>query len=183
MIASDLRTMTLEAYADTIIPGDKRWADDRAIAGVCEGGGAVAAGAIPVLESPECGFEPMLDGLYVALNAHAERYCREHGLPVDASAPFVGLSFEHRTALARTLMAAEHPENMMWRGIAMFSFMAWDTGAHMHTAEAMRAGHPGLLTLGFAPPDADGLWRFPDFSYGRPLASPHPDTTPTGSPA
>ncbi|WP_372974782.1 DUF5987 family protein [Microbispora sp. GKU 823] len=27
------------------------------------------------------------------------------------------------------------------------------------------------------------MWRFPAFSYGRPLARLHPDTTPSGSPA
>jgi hypothetical protein len=65
----------------------------------------------------------------------------------------------------------------------MFSNMAWDTGGYMHTVDALAAGHPGLLTLGFAPPDADGLWRFPNYSYGRPLAQIHPNTTPSGSPA
>ena len=39
------RTATLEAYADTIIPGSKRTAKDRAIAGVVSDGGAVQAGA------------------------------------------------------------------------------------------------------------------------------------------
>ncbi|HYS37141.1 MAG TPA: DUF5987 family protein, partial [Pseudonocardiaceae bacterium] len=43
--------MTLEAWADTIIPGEKRWPDDRAIAGVSTGGGSVAAGAIEVLQT------------------------------------------------------------------------------------------------------------------------------------
>jgi hypothetical protein len=53
----------------------------------------------------------------------------------------------------------------------------------MHTTDAIAAGHVGLATIGFAPPDADGLWRFPAYSYGRQLATLHPDTTPSGSPA
>ena len=65
----------------------------------------------------------------------------------------------------------------------MFSNMAWDIGAYMHIADALASGHPGLLTLGFAPPDADGLCRFPDYTYGRPLAKIHPNTTASGSPA
>jgi hypothetical protein len=65
----------------------------------------------------------------------------------------------------------------------MFSFMAWDTGAASHTTEALAAGHPGLTTMGFAAPDADGLWRFPDYSYRRELAPIHPHTTATGDPA
>jgi len=49
--------------------------------------------------------------------------------------------------------------------------------------DALKAGHPGLLALGYQLPDADGLWRFPKFSYRRKLAELHPDTTPSGSPA
>ena len=45
--------------------------------------------------------------------------------------------------------------------LALFSNMAFDSAAHRHTTEALAAGHPGLLTLGFAEPDADGLWRLP----------------------
>ncbi|SCE24188.1 hypothetical protein GA0115246_112984 [Streptomyces sp. SolWspMP-sol7th] len=59
--------------------------------------------------------------------------------------------------------------------------MAFDTGAHLHTAEAIAAGHPGLSAIGFSAPDPDGLWRFPAFSYNRPLARLHPDTAPSGS--
>src|SRR5256885_1270850 len=55
--------------------------------------------------------------------------------------------------------------------------------AHLHTAEALAQGHPGLHWIGFRHPDDDGLFRFPEFSYGRQLAAHHPDTTPTGSPA
>lgn len=41
-----VRTMTLEAFADTIVPGEKRSPDDQAIAGAVTGGGAVVAGAV-----------------------------------------------------------------------------------------------------------------------------------------
>jgi hypothetical protein len=37
--------------------------------------------------------------------------------------------------------------------------------------------------MGYAKPGDDGLWRFADYSYGRPLARIHPDTTPAGNPA
>jgi enediyne biosynthesis protein E8 len=177
-----VRTMTLEAFADTIIPGEKRSPADRAVAGIAPGGGAVAAGAIAVLETPEGGMEPALDDLAAALNGHAARYCGQHGLDADPTAAFVGLSADHRIALVRHLVAAGHPERAMWVGLAMFSYMAFDTGAHLNTAQALAQGHPGLLTLGFSPPDPDGLWRFPNASYGRALARIHPDTTATGSP-
>ncbi|HTR62746.1 MAG TPA: DUF5987 family protein, partial [Candidatus Binataceae bacterium] len=43
---ADPTTLTLEAYADTLIPGEKRFPDDVAIAGVVTGPGAVQGGAI-----------------------------------------------------------------------------------------------------------------------------------------
>lgn len=179
----EVRTLTLEAFADTIIPGEKRHPGDRAVAGVSAGGGAVAAGAVPILETPEGGMEGALDDLAAALNGHARAYCGRNRLEPDPVLPFVGLCYDHRTALVQELVAPEHPEKMMWVGVAMFSYMAFDTGAHLHTAEALAAGHPGLRTLGFADPDQDGLWRFPDYSYGRRLSDLHPATDSTGSPS
>ena len=178
------RTMTLEAFADTIIPGAKRSPDDRAIAGAADGPGAVEAGAIELLETPATGITEGLDPLAQALNAHATTYAAEHGLTLDETVPaFVALPFDDRTALVGTLTTPGHPEKDGWVLLALFSNMAYDSAAHLSTPEAIAAGHPGLLAMGYAKPDSDGLWRFPQFSYGRRLASRHPDTTESGSPA
>jgi hypothetical protein len=177
-------TLTLEAFADTIVPGEKRGPDDRAIAGAMAGAGAVAAGALELLANPATGITEGVPGLASALNGHAEAYANDRDQALDPSLPpFTALSFGHRTAIVRELLAPGHPEKDLWVLLALFCFMAFDTGAHMHTTDAMATGHPGLATMGFAPPDADGLWRFTDFSYGRQLASVHPDTTPAGDPA
>ncbi|MEV4259047.1 DUF5987 family protein, partial [Spirillospora sp. NPDC049652] len=118
------------------------------------------------------------------LNRHAEAYAREHGRnPDDDVPPFVALDHADRAALVRTLTTPGHPEKDLWVLLALFCNMAFDTAAHMPTAEAMKAGHPGLAAMGFSPPDEDGLWRFPAFSYQRELAPVHPGTTSTGSPA
>jgi hypothetical protein len=176
------RTMTLEAFADTIIPGEKRGPGDRAIAGAAPGGGAVAAGAIELLEWPATGMTDGLDTLADGVNDHATAYAAEHALALDQSVPpFVALTFEHRTALVQRLTAPDHPEKEFWVLLALFSNMAFDIGAHRHTAEAIESGHPGLTAMRFAKPDADGRWRFPEFSYGRPLARLHPDTIASGS--
>jgi hypothetical protein len=178
------RTMTLEAFADTLVPGEPRSPGDRAIAGAAPGAGAVVAGAVELLETPATGMTTGLDGFVEALNAHAATYASEHRLPDDRSVPpFVALSFADRTALVQALTAPGHPEKELWVSLALFCFMAFDTAAHLHTVDAIAAGHPGLTLMGFAQPDPDGLWRFPDYSYGRPLAQLHPDTTSTGSPA
>jgi enediyne biosynthesis protein E8 len=177
-------TMTLEAFADTFVPGEKRWPEDVAVAGAAAGPGAVAAGAIELLETPATGVASGLEDLAETLNGHANAYAAEHGLTLDAGlAPFVALDFGHRTALIRALTAPGHPEKEFWILTALFCFMAFDTAAHTDTTSAIEASHPGLTMMGFAKPDPDGLWRFPDFSYGRQLARIHPHTTASGDPA
>jgi hypothetical protein len=176
-------TMTLEAFADTIIPGEKRFPGDRAVAGAAAGPGAVMAGAVELLRTPATGIHSDLAVLVRMLNERARAYADEHGLPPDPDVPaLVALSFADRTALVRSLVAPGHPEKDVWVLLALFSNMAFDTAAHMHTLDAIASDHPGLATLGLTKPDADGLWRFPQYSYSRPLAEMHPDTTPSGSP-
>ncbi len=179
-----IKVMTLEAFADTIVPGNKRWPGDRAVAGVSPDGGAVASGAMELLESDAGGLSQWLGGLAAMLNGHAQNYASEKAIELDETVPaFVSLDYDDRVALVLRLTAWDHPERQGWVNLVMFSNMAFDTGAHLHTVDALAAGHPGLKILGFAPPDADGLWRFPDYTYGRKLAEIHPATTESGSPA
>ncbi len=129
----------------------------------------------------------MSDGLgelVEILNEHAAGYAAERGIVIGAgAASFAALGFEQRTELVRGLTAPGHPEREFWILTALFCFMAFDTAAHAGTASALEDGHPGLVMMGFARPDPDGLWRFPDFSYGRQLARVHPGTTLSGDPA
>jgi enediyne biosynthesis protein E8 len=179
----DVQTMTLEAFADTIVPGVKRFPDDRAIAGVCDEPGSVECGALELLADPATGVAAGLVPLSGMLNGHAVSYAERVGLTLDTSVPaFVALEYDHRAALIVELVAWGHPERDGWVLLAQFSTIAYDSAAHRNTAEAMADGHPGLLQMGFAKPDDDGLWRFPDFSYGRELAKRHPNTTESGSP-
>ncbi|MCP2330775.1 DUF5987 family protein [Actinoalloteichus caeruleus] len=176
--------MTIEAFADTIVPGAKRSPGDAAIAGVSEGGGAVESGAFALLTDPASGFAEALGPLAAMLNGHARTFAEGRGAPPEETLPeFVALPYEERAALVLRLTAPDNPERDGWVALAMFSNMAFDTAAHLHTADAFAEGHPGLLTIGYAPADDDGLWRFADYSYGRVLAETHPDTTASGSPA
>ncbi|XVQ84276.1 DUF5987 family protein [Microbispora siamensis] len=176
--------MTLEAFADTIVPGNRRFPADRAVAGVSTTGGAVAAGAIELLQWDATGLSGGLDDYARSLNDHARAHAAQHGLRAGDDVPaFVRLPFEERTALVQVLTAPGHPEKSLWVLLALFCYMAYDSAAHVHTADAIAAGHPGLTAMGLARPGADGLWRFPAWSYGRPLARLHPDTTASGSPA
>ncbi|MER7898982.1 DUF5987 family protein [Streptomyces sp. NPDC096046] len=181
---ADDAVLTLEAYADTIVPGQKRWPEDRAVAGAVEDGGAVAAGAIELLRWDATGIHDDLENLADLANEHAQAYAEETGLALDGTVPpFVALGYEDRVALVRRLTAPGHPEKEFWVLLSLFCNMAFDSAAHLHTAEAIADGHPGLRAMGITAPGADGLWRFENFGYGRALARLHPDTTSTGSPA
>ncbi|CRK57509.1 hypothetical protein [Alloactinosynnema sp. L-07] len=179
-----VKTITLEAFADTIVPGEKRSPDDRAIAGVSTGGGAVQSGALEMLHHPATGITAGLESLVGMLNGHATNYAADKGITLDDTVPpFVALEFDDRVALIRILTTPGHPEKSGWVLLALFCNMAFDSAAHISTHDAIAEGHPGLLTIGFELPQKDGLWRFKDYSYGRQFAKPHPDTTATGSPA
>ncbi|GGU98063.1 hypothetical protein GCM10010182_13170 [Actinomadura cremea] len=178
-----VKRMTLEAFADTMIPGERRFPGDRTVAGAAPGPGAVAAGAVELLETPAAGIDRDLPELVTMLNEHARGHAERQGLDLDPDVPaFVALPFAERTALAQALLAPGHPENEAWILVALFCVMAFDTGAHMHTLDAIAQGHPGLVHMGLESPDPDGLWRFPSYSYGRRLADMHHDTTSSGSP-
>jgi hypothetical protein len=177
-------TATFEALADTVVPGTKRSAGDHAIAGAASGPGAVQAGAVALFAMPELGIGALLPTIAALLNARATAYALLHGVWLPPSRPaFVGLPFAHRTALIRQLVAPDGPDRLVWLSMAFVAGLAFDAAAHQDTAAAVRAGHPGLAWLGVPAPDADGLWRFPEHSYGVPLAAPHPATTASGSPS
>jgi hypothetical protein len=176
-------TQTLEAYADTLIPGEKRFPADRAIAGVVSGAGAVQAGAIEMMNFPPVGLQPALPGLALSINLHALLYAVVHRIVLDPTVPpFVALDFASRTALLVQLLDAEGREQPAFYGLAAVSFVAYHTAGYLPTVVAIRDGHPGLAAIGFPPPNPDGLWRFPEFSYRRVLAKAHPQSQ-GGNPA
>ncbi|WP_199791375.1 DUF5987 family protein [Streptomyces sp. 142MFCol3.1] len=177
-------TQTLEAFADTLIPGRRRFAGDVAVAGAVTGPGAVQAGVVDLLRSPELPVAPLLPEIAALLDARAVTYAalRLIWLP-PTHPPFVGLSFSDRTALVGGLFDPDDLDRPIWQVMSLLVGLAFDTAGQQDTVEALGQGHPGLTWLRFPEPDPDGLWRFPDFSYGRPLAALHPNTTASGSPA
>ncbi|PBC65504.1 hypothetical protein BKI49_03575 [Streptomyces sp. Tue6028] len=177
-------TQTIEAFADTLIPGQRRFPGDVVVAGAVTGPGAVQAGAVGLLESPELPVAPLLPAIAALLDARAVAYAalRLIWLPPTLP-PFVGLSFSDRTALVGGLFDPDDLDRPIWQVMSLLVGLAFDTAGQQDTGEALGQGHPGLTWLRFPEPDPDGLWRFPDFSYGRPLAALHPNTTASGSPA
>ncbi len=168
-------TQTLEAYADTLIPGEKRFPGDRAIAGVVSGAGAVQGGAIEMMNFPPVGFQPVLPLLAFSINVYAFLYALITGIALDQTVPpFVALDFASRTALLVAILGGNGADQQAFYGLASVCFVAYHTAGYLPTAVAIRDGHPGLAAIGFPPPNPDGLWRFPEFSYGRVLAKAHP---------
>jgi hypothetical protein len=181
---SDPETLTIEAVADTLIPGEKRFESDVAIAGVARGAGAVQAGAVEFMRFRGTGVGAVLPVFAAAVNAEALNYAGRHGIMPDPTLPpFVGFGYRDRKAMLDGLLnAGNGEEQLIWFALAGLVFLAYHTAGYLDTAEAVRRGHPGLEAIGFPMPDRDGLWRFPKFSYRRRLARLHPRTTRSGQP-
>jgi len=174
---------TLEAFADTLMPGTKRSVDDRAIAGAASGPGAVQAGALDLMRFPPAGVSDALPRFVAGLNARATQYAAAHVIVLDPTVPpLVALDFAQRTALLVELLDGTDPDQVASYALAALAFLAYHTAGHLPTIDAVRAGHPGLAAIGFPAPQDDGIWRFPEFSYGRVLATRHPRSR-RGSPA
>ncbi len=168
-------TQTLEAYADTLIPGEKRFPADQAIAGVVSGAGAVQGGAIEMMNFPPVGFGPVLPLLAFSINVYAFLYALITGIALDPTVPpFVALDFASRTALLVAILGGNGQDQPAFYGLAAVCFVAYNTAGYLPTAVAISDGHPGLTAIGFPPPNPDGLWRFPEFSYQKVLAQAHP---------
>ncbi|GAA3600707.1 DUF5987 family protein [Kribbella ginsengisoli] len=185
VVADDsVTTVTLEAFADTLIPGAKRFPGDVAVAGAAAGPGGADVGYLQLLRDSRVKLCWALPELAVVLNMAAAAYAAGRlillpwGVP-----PMAGLTFAQRTAFLPSLFRTSRSDRLIWILLAVLASIAFDSAAHLQTAEAIRNGHPGLKFLRFPPPNADGRWRFERFSYGRQLAAAHPGTTTGGSPS
>ena len=121
-------TETLEAFADTLIPGQKRFPGDRAIAGVVSRPGAVQAGAIEMMNFRPVGFTPIaLFFLALQLHLSALVYAVIHNIRLEPGVPhFVALDFESRTALLVKILGADgtNAPDPAFYGLASVVFFA-----------------------------------------------------------
>lgn len=176
--------LTLEAFADTMVPGEPRFPGDVAIPGAAPGPSGAVTGVVAALLMPEIGLAGGLADIVALINDSAKQYAAAKGIELDPSLPeFVALSFEDRTAHAVQMTTVGDPIHDFVMLIASFACFAFDMATHEHTADAMASGHAGLTWYGFPEPGPDGVWQFPEFSYGRELAALSPTTTLSGSPA
>ncbi|TMK38713.1 MAG: twin-arginine translocation signal domain-containing protein [Actinobacteria bacterium] len=157
-----LSDATLQAFADTVIPGRRVAAtessaaiDPAAIAGVDPLPGAVEADALALYHHPEVGFDA-LEGPFLAELA-------SRSLPHGGD--FLRLPFDARVSVVLGGLDFANPTRLLWEAAAAVPFTAFCAAALVPEQTADKAvgyrvmGLPGKAPTGYR-----------DFSYRRALA-------------
>lgn len=157
-----LADATLQAFADTMIPGRAASTTDlgapihpQAIVGVDGEPGAVEADALALYHHPNVGF----DALETAFLTDLERRALPRG------GPFLTLGFDARVASCLDGLSFDNPARPIWEAAAAVPFTAFCAAALVPEQTAERAsgyrvmGLPGRAPRGYA-----------SFSYRRRLA-------------
>jgi hypothetical protein len=153
---------TLQAFADTMIPGRRvaqtasgQGIDPSAIAGVDPLPGAVEADALLLYHHPEVGF----DALEPAFLAELTTRSLPHG------GDFLSLGFDGRVQVCLAGLDYGNDTRLLWEAAAAVPFTAFCAAALVVNATAARAPGYGVMGLpGVAPNGYRG------FSYGRRLS-------------
>ena len=160
--APGLTDATLQAFADTMIPGHRvartdlgNAIDPRAIAGVDPLPGAVQADSLALYHHPEVGF----DALAPAFLAELETRSLLHG------GLFLDLGFPARVQTCLAGLDYSNPTRLVWEAAAAVPFTAFCAAAMIRNATAAEAcgyrvmGLPGIAPAGYR-----------NFSYRRRLS-------------
>jgi hypothetical protein len=155
---------TLQAFADTIIPGRRAERTDlgdeihpQAIAGVDPEPGAVEADVLRLYKNPLVGFAPALVGPFLA---DLSTRSLQHG------GPFLNLSFEQRTAVCIQALAYENGDRVLYEAAAAVPFTAFCAAAeHPVGTDDVASGYRVMGYPGAAP---NG---YRAFTYRRRLAN------------
>jgi hypothetical protein len=153
---------TMQAFADTIIPGRKAERTDLgnpilpgAIAGVDHRPGAVEADALALYHHPLVGFDALEPGFLADLNSRS----LPHG------GPFLALPFEGRVRVCREGLDFANSSRVVWEAAAAVPFTAFCAAALVPEQRAEKAS--GYRVMGLPGAAPRGYRRF---SYRRRLA-------------
>jgi hypothetical protein len=153
---------TLQAFADTIIPGRKAERTDLgdeihpdAIAGVDDEPGAVEADVLRLYHHPLTGF----DALEPVFLAELARRSLQRG------GPFLGLDFDQRTAVLLDALSFDNPDRVLYEAAAAVPFTAFCAAAVHEVGTSKNAS--GYRVMGYPGARPQGYRRY---SYGRQLA-------------
>jgi enediyne biosynthesis protein E8 len=143
---------TLQAFADTIIPGRKAARTDLgdeidplAIAGVDDEPGAVEADALRTYHDPLVGFDALEPAFLADLNARA----------LQQGGPFLTLPYEKRVAVVLGGLSFDNPGRTLWEAAAAVPFTAFCAAAEHEIGTSANAsgyrvmGHPGAAPNGY----------------------------------
>ncbi|MDQ3934104.1 MAG: gluconate 2-dehydrogenase subunit 3 family protein [Actinomycetota bacterium] len=155
---------TLQAFADTIIPGRRAERTDlgdeihpQAIAGVDPEPGAVEADVLRLYHNPLVGFAPALVGPFLT---DLSLRSLQHG------GPFLTLGFEARTAVCIQALDYENGDRVLYEAAAAVPFTAFCAAAeHPIGTDDVASGYRVMGYPGAAP---NG---YRSFSYRRKLAN------------
>jgi hypothetical protein len=154
---------TLQAFADTIIPGRKAERTDlgdeihpQAIAGVDPEPGAVEADVLRLYKNPLVGFVPALLGPFLTdLNLRS----------LQQGGPFLNLGFEQRVAVCIQALSFDNGDRVLYEAAAAVPFTAFCAAAeHPIGTDEVASGYRVMGYPGAAP---NG---YRSFSYRRRLA-------------
>lgn len=152
---------TLQAFADTILPGRPAPRTDLgeeihplAIAGVDPEPGAVEADALLLYHHPMIGFDALQSAFLSDLEARA----------LGRGGPFLALGWEDRVEVVKSGLDFSNPDRVIWEAAAAVPFTAFCAAALIPEQSAERAS--GYRVMGL-PGQAD---RYRDFSYRRRLS-------------
>jgi hypothetical protein len=153
---------TLQAFADTILPGRKAATTDLgndihplAIAGVDSLPGAVEADALALYHHPLIGFDALEPALLADLSTRS----------LARGGDFLNLSFDDRVQVLIGGLAFDNAARPVWEAGAAVPFTAFCAAALIRNATAAKAS--GYRVMGL-PGTAPNGYR--DFGYGKKLA-------------
>jgi hypothetical protein len=162
LAATSVADGTLQAFADTIIPGRRAQLTDlgneihpKAIAGVHGEPGAVEADALALFHHKDIGFDALEP---VFLSDLDSRSLLQGG-------QFLDLTFDRRVAVCLSGFDASNPSVQVWEAAAAVPFAAFlcaamQPNATIDTASGYQVmGHPGTAPQGYA-----------DYSYRKKLS-------------
>jgi hypothetical protein len=160
--APSLTDGTLQAFADTLIPGKRVTRTDlghevhpKAIAGAHPEPGAVQADALALYHHPLIGFDLVAPAFLADLEARS----------LLRLGQFLDLSFDKRVAVCKEGLAPGNPTAQVWElaaavPAAAFLCSAMQPNATIDKSSGLQVmGHPGIAPNGYA-----------DYSYRRALS-------------
>lgn len=153
---------TMQAFADTIIPGRKAEKTDLgdeihpdAIAGVDDEPGAVEADAIRLYHHPLTGFDAIEPVFLADLGTRS----------LQQGGQFLGLDFDARTAVLLQALSFDNPDRVLYEAAAAVPFTAFCAAAVHEVGTSKNAS--GYRVMGYPGAAPQGYRRY---SYGRQLA-------------